>query len=130
MDEEQVDVCSAEELPQGSRRIVSVRGRNVAVINWKGRVYAMDNACYHHGGPLLNGDIEDIGNEHPCIVCPWHSYRLSLVTGECYYDAITPTVGGSAPIITKKSKGVKQRVHRAAVVQSRVVLTLNLRGEV
>ena len=32
------------------------------------------------GGPLHEGDIEDIGLEL-CIVCPWHKFCFSLITG-------------------------------------------------
>ena len=35
------------------------------------------------GGPLHLGDIEEIGGAgHPCVVCPWHSWKYSLLSGE------------------------------------------------
>eukprot|EP00757_Euglenozoa_sp_SAG-D1_P024410 gene24410-1565_t len=60
-----------------------------------------------HGGPLLNGDIEDYGG-HPCVSCPWHGYKIGLDTGEGYYLGLT------ADFKTQevKSKGRKQRVHQ------------------
>lgn len=32
------------------------------------------------GGPLDEGDIEDVGNE-VVVICPWHSYDFNLRTG-------------------------------------------------
>jgi hypothetical protein len=37
----------------------------------------MDAACYHHGGPLGDGAIEDLGGA-TCVSCPWHKYRITL----------------------------------------------------
>lgn len=35
------------------------------------------------GGPLHLGDIEELGEAQlPCIVCPWHSWKYSLQTGQ------------------------------------------------
>ncbi|KAI9193662.1 uncharacterized protein BJ171DRAFT_524746 [Polychytrium aggregatum] len=42
--------------------------------------YACDAVCPHSGGPLYLGDIEDLGSEIN-VVCPWHEYRFSLVSG-------------------------------------------------
>lgn len=36
----------------------------------RGELYAMDSICYHAGGPLTAGDIEDIvvdGAKIPCV---------------------------------------------------------------
>ena len=37
-------------------------------------------ASTDHGGPLLQGDIEDFAG-HACLVCPWHRYKIELNTG-------------------------------------------------
>eukprot|EP01138_Halocafeteria_seosinensis_P008233 gb/GECG01008414.1/.p1 GENE.gb/GECG01008414.1/~~gb/GECG01008414.1/.p1 ORF type:complete len:252 (+),score=33.92 gb/GECG01008414.1/:1-756(+) len=73
---------------------------------------AMDHACYHHGGPLAGGDIEELGGQ-PCVVCPWHRYKISLVTGEGMYIGIDPMQKGpdGKPQQLVKSKGIKQRIH-------------------
>lgn len=65
-----------------------------------------------HGGPLAGGDIEELGGQ-PCVVCPWHRYKISLVTGEGMYIGIDPMQKGpdGKPQQLVKSKGVKQRIH-------------------
>ena len=112
---EEILVGAVSDLPRGQRLLVKAAdGRNIAVINAKGSYFAVDNACYHHGGPLLNGDIEELGG-HPCIVCPWHSYKIALDTGEGMYYGLDIPDGGGAPRQCVKSKGVKQRVHHVVV---------------
>lgn len=96
-----------------ARQLVRHGMRNIAVIFHDGRFYAFDNACYHHGGALLRGDIEDMGG-HPCIVCPWHSYRITMDTGEGLYVGVDPDPGGK-PSQAVKSKGRKQRVYPVSV---------------
>ena len=100
-------VCPQAELSAKSRRLIRVDGRCIAVYHVKrtGGYYALDNACYHHGLPILNGDIEDLGNGHICVRCPWHSYRIDLVTGEGWYYGVNPPSKKQ----TLKSKGPKQR---------------------
>lgn len=97
----------------GGRRAVRLStGRGVVLFNTRKGWFAMDHACYHHGGPLLPGDIEDVHGSL-CVVCPWHKYRIALETGEGLYFGIDPLQRGpdGKPTPVLKSKGVKQRVH-------------------
>jgi ferredoxin-NADP reductase/nitrite reductase/ring-hydroxylating ferredoxin subunit len=105
----EVLVCAAADFPRGSRRLIKAGTRNIAVYNHRGQYYALDNACYHHGGPLLNGDIEELGG-HPCVKCPWHSYKITLDTGEGLYFGVDLD-GSGQPHSKLKSKGTKQRTH-------------------
>lgn len=41
----------------------------------------MDANCFHMGANLVAGDIEDLGNGHSCIVCPWHRKKIDMKTG-------------------------------------------------
>jgi ferredoxin-NADP reductase/nitrite reductase/ring-hydroxylating ferredoxin subunit len=106
----EVHVCAVADFGRGTRRLIKAGLRNIAVYNVKGHYYGIDNACYHHGGPLLNGDIEDLGG-HPCVKCPWHSYKITLDTGEGLYWGVDVD-GSSQPRPTLKSKGAKQRTHQ------------------
>ena len=91
-------------------------GRHVALLRTPdGATRAIDATCYHMGGPLLRGDIEDMPGFGDCVVCPWHAYPISLVTGESVYKAL----GGELC-----SKGVKQRVHRVECRENGIYLQL------
>ncbi|RNF20360.1 hypothetical protein TcG_03630 [Trypanosoma cruzi] len=123
-------VGPAASFKEKSRQLVKCDKRNIAVYRYKDRFYALDNACYHHGGPLLEGDIEEMGS-HPCVVCPWHEYRITLDTGEGLYWALQMTPEG---VPDKKapqkvcSKGMKQRTHIVTVEDGEVFVTLNNSG--
>ncbi|KAM4578994.1 Rieske domain-containing protein-like isoform 1-T3 [Fundulus diaphanus] len=97
--------------------------RDVLVMYHQGQLYALDMRCYHAGGPLQNGDIEEF-NGRLCIVCPWHKYKITLAEGEGLYQAVDdPTV---RPLKTHwRSKGVKQRIHKVTEVSGDVYITLN-----
>lgn len=130
-------VCKRHEFRgEDARFLVTVGGRAIAIIAYCGRFYAIDNFCYHHGGPLLMGDIEDVGG-HTCIICPWHHYPISLESGEGFYKALEFSSPSSAhhldlfstPLRTSteviKSKGCKQRIHEVEVRDDDVFLILN-----
>ena len=70
-------VASLSDLPVGQARAVEVNGKAIALFNVAGTVYATDNTCLHHGGPLGEGILEgDI------ITCPWHMWEYDVRTGE------------------------------------------------
>ncbi|XP_015234234.1 Rieske domain-containing protein [Cyprinodon tularosa] len=97
--------------------------RDVLVMYHHGQLYALDMRCYHAGGSLQNGDIEEF-NGRLCIVCPWHKYKITLAEGEGLYQAVDdPTV---RPLRSHwRSKGIKQRVHKVTEVGGDVYVTLN-----
>ncbi|XP_053159831.1 Rieske domain-containing protein isoform X1 [Hemicordylus capensis] len=117
-----VCVGREEDIKRLQRTTVTVHGREVLVLYHDGRFYAMDCRCYHAGGPLHLGEIEDI-NGQPCIICPWHKYKIILATGEGLYQAVNPR----EPSVTPKwqSKGVKQRTHCITVDNGNVYVTLS-----
>ena len=120
-------VCAVADFPVGSRRLIRAGRRNVAIYHHRGRYYALDNACYHHGGPLLNGDIEDVGGR-PCVRCPWHSYKITLDSGEGLYFGVE-LESGRDPKPVLKSKGVKQRVHEVFVRNGDVFCLVKTAGQ-
>lgn len=71
-----VDVCAADEIPDGRARTVCIGGERVAVFRYDGRVSAVSNACRHQNGPLGDGKV--VGG---CIVCPWHGYEYDPCSG-------------------------------------------------
>lgn len=121
----EVFVADVNDVRSGTRHLIKAGSRNVAVYNHKGHFYAMDNACYHHGGPLLNGDIEELGG-HPCVICPWHSYRIALDTGEGLYWGLDMTSG--KPVQQLKSKGCKQRTHKTYVRDGKLYCFVDASG--
>ena len=83
----------------------------------------MDSICYHAGGPLTSGDIEEIDGRS-CIVCPWHTYKVTLDTGEKLYRATELNAAGKPVPIGWRSAGVRQRVHSVVERSGRVFVVL------
>jgi len=71
------EVCEVSDLPPGTHRVISMKGISVLVINVEEQYFAVENQCPHDGAPLAGGEIE--GDQ---IICPRHSARFCLRTGE------------------------------------------------
>lgn len=99
-----------------------VNGRDIVVFYHNQQFYAMDQHCYHAGGPLEQGDIEDVGG-YWCIVCPYHKQRITLDTGEGLHYSINPKDFKKPPKLC--SKGTVQRIHQVQVVEDKVFVTLS-----
>lgn len=72
-----VDAATADQLVPGGHVTVDVDGVEVAVFNVGGEYLAIEDICTHDGGELACGELEG-----DVIVCPRHSAKFSLRTGE------------------------------------------------
>ncbi|XP_044131931.1 Rieske domain-containing protein [Bufo gargarizans] len=122
LDESAVFVGKVEDLKASKRIRTTVNDREVVIFHHLGKYHALDLRCYHAGGPLHLGEIEDI-NGRACIVCPWHKYKIVLETGEGLYQGVNP----QDPSRSKKwfSKGKKQRTHKVTVKDGSIYVTLS-----
>jgi nitrite reductase/ring-hydroxylating ferredoxin subunit len=60
----------------GRGKCVSAEGRDFAVFQVEGEIFAIDESCPHRGGPLSEGDVTG------CVVyCPLHAWSFDLRTG-------------------------------------------------
>lgn len=66
------------EVPNFGKKTVTIDGRELLVVNFKGQFFACDNECPHQGSPLTGGIVKD-----GAISCPRHGYRFNLKTGAC-----------------------------------------------
>lgn len=65
------------EIPPGTAKVYDVGGREVAVCNVNGDLYAIDNLCSHEDASLGQGEM--IGYE---IECPRHGSRFDVRDGD------------------------------------------------
>ena len=90
-------IATADEIPPGGRKIVSVNGREIGVFNLDGDYYALRNICPHRTGPLCRGRVRPLvlpngmtgmtyTREGEIIKCPWHQWEFDIKTGEALYD--------------------------------------------
>ncbi|KAI6659372.1 acetylcholinesterase isoform E4-E6 precursor [Oopsacas minuta] len=89
---------------------IVLENRQLVLINDNGKLYCLDEFCYHAGGPLSLGDIEDY-NGTRCITCPWHRNKIELDTGDNLYTTIDPFTRQTKP----GRKKFKQRTHKVVV---------------
>ena len=77
-------VAAGGALREGERRNLQLgpRGRNVVAVKRNGVVHCLDRFCYHAGGDLGAGEIEDLGEGLVCVVCPDHNYKVELSSGQ------------------------------------------------
>ena len=75
-----MEVCPVEEFAPGARRVVYLDGKQVALFNVDGRLYAISNRCSHARGPLSDGQLEDTA-KHCTVTCPWHYAKYDLASG-------------------------------------------------
>ena len=80
--------------PKLGHRLV-LNGKEVSLFKYLGEVLAFAAICPHMGGPLDEGDIEDIDGTW-CVSCPWHGFSFELKKGECVAPKVrrTPHVHG------------------------------------
>ncbi|NWS77445.1 RFESD protein, partial [Crotophaga sulcirostris] len=109
-----------DDIKRSGRTTAKIDGRGVVVFYHKGKFHALDSRCYHEGGPLRLGEIEDIDGQ-ACIVCPWHKYKITLETGEGLYEGINPLEPSPTP--KWQSKGVKQRIHKITLDKGNVYVS-------
>lgn len=75
------EVCigTVDAIPEGEGRSFLVAGRRLAVFRQRdGRLFATQQECPHRGAPLADGVVGG-----GAVVCPYHSQKFDLSTGEC-----------------------------------------------
>ncbi len=83
--DEFVEACLIEEIPENRACIRNISGERVAIFKYDGKISAISNVCQHQNGPLGEGLIID-----GCITCPWHGFQY------------LPETGASPPPFTEK----------------------------
>lgn len=65
-------------IPDGEKRKVKIGNKTLCLAHYRGKFFAMDDACPHMRYSLTSGNF----NPFLEIVCPLHTYRFKLTTGE------------------------------------------------
>jgi nitrite reductase/ring-hydroxylating ferredoxin subunit len=90
-------VAPLEELPPGSRKLVSVKGRPIAIFNVGGELFALVDRCPHRGGSLCEGKFTGLvqatepgqyvySRPGEILRCPWHGWEFDIRTGKSWCD--------------------------------------------
>jgi 3-phenylpropionate/trans-cinnamate dioxygenase ferredoxin component len=71
-----VEVMRLEELPPGKGTMVTVAGKDVALFNVDGTIYAMEDSCLHQGLSLGTSQLDG-----KVVTCRGHGWRYDVTTG-------------------------------------------------
>jgi len=71
-------VAKISDVPNFGKKVITVAGRELLLVNIKGEIYAVENECPHQGSPMSAAVVKD-----GYISCPRHGYRFSLTDGRC-----------------------------------------------
>lgn len=84
MSENWTDAAAVDEVPEGDVIGVNVAGRDIALYEVEGAIYATDNICTHGHARLCDGFLE--GHE---IECPLHQGKFDVRDGKPTCDPVT-----------------------------------------
>lgn len=90
---------SADQISDGERLLVQLKGREIAVFNVNEEYHAYVNWCAHQAGPVCEGSLtgtmeaeydSESGNtkldyckEGKILNCPWHGWEYDITSGKC-----------------------------------------------
>ncbi len=90
-------VATVDEIPDGGRKLVTVRGRPIAVFNLAGEYFGLFNRCPHQGGPMCEGILTGLiqsnepghyeySRKGEILRCPWHGWEFDVRNGQSFCD--------------------------------------------
>src|SRR5271155_2665307 len=93
-------VAAAGEIAPGKSKLVTVKGRDIALFNVDGTYFAFFNRCPHAGASLCNGKIVRrveasepgtyrLAPDLTMLRCPWHGWQFDIATGQAWCDPET-----------------------------------------
>ena len=71
-----VEVAKVNEVPVGKMKGVTVEGKEILVVNFEGKYYAIGKICNHQRGDLSKGKLEG-----KTVTCPKHGSQFDVTTG-------------------------------------------------
>ena len=77
-----IKMLNKSELPKNGMRIMSIKGRDILLLNVNGSYYAINNKCTHLGGSLGKGILNGTN-----ITCPRHGAIFDITTGKNINEA-------------------------------------------
>jgi nitrite reductase/ring-hydroxylating ferredoxin subunit len=72
---------AVSELPEGTKKAVTLAGRVVALFHYGGKITAICGTCLHDGGPLAEGKVGRGADGVLRVACPWHGWQFDIATG-------------------------------------------------
>ena len=87
MNEQWIDVMALETVPESDVIAVNAAGKEIALYEVDGNIFATDNLCTHGAARMSDGFLE--GRE---IECPMHQGRFDVCTGKAMCAPLTEDI--------------------------------------
>lgn len=71
-----VEAARLDEVPLGTGKAIAIAGKEVALFNVDGQIYAIDDVCPHAGSSLGNGKLAG-----RVVTCRSHGMKIDVATG-------------------------------------------------
>jgi nitrite reductase/ring-hydroxylating ferredoxin subunit len=123
-------VATVAEIPPGQRKLVTIRGRQIAVFNLEGEFFGLFNRCPHQGGPMCEGILTGLiessapgeyrySRKGEILRCPWHGWEFDIRTGQSFCDPAKINLR-SYPVEVADGQRVAQGPYAAETIPVRV----------
>lgn len=87
MSDNWIDAAACDDVPEGDVVGIKVNGREIALYDVEGEIYATDNICTHGHARMSDGFLE--GRE---IECPLHQGKFDVCTGKALCAPLTENI--------------------------------------
>ena len=87
MAEQWIDAAALDAVPEGDVIGIRVAGKEIALYEVEGEIYATDNLCTHGAARMSDGFLE--GRE---IECPLHQGKFDVCTGKALCAPLTENI--------------------------------------
>lgn len=89
-----------------------IEGRYITLFHRNGKLSCIDSVCHHAGGPLCDGELQEIEDLTLTVVsCPWHRFLVDIDGGLKVFQGAEMQNGSMKPTGWKVGKMV-QRSHK------------------
>lgn len=87
MAEQWIDAAALDAVPEGDVIGIRIAGKEIALYEVEGEIYATDNLCTHGAARMSDGFLE--GRE---IECPLHQGRFDVCSGKALCAPLTENI--------------------------------------
>jgi 3-phenylpropionate/trans-cinnamate dioxygenase ferredoxin subunit len=104
-------IAKINEIPESGLKSFNLSGKDILIINYNKKYYAIDRFCSHMGGDLSKGTIEK-----NIITCPRHGSRFDITSGKTISG---PKIG----FIKLKTRSI--RAYELKIEREQIIIKIN-----
>lgn len=83
-----VEVAKMDEIASGGMKVYEIRGKEIILCNYEGKIYAINRRCGHMNVSLEMGTLEGY-----ILTCPMHYSQFDIRTGEALSGTVPRDFG-------------------------------------